>query len=72
MKFSTYSYKNQADVVVFVWKCTSVQNNVVNHVARLFGAVEAEGAVQVLRDLLRCITIVTRLHVYREVNPETD
>lgn len=57
----TFSYKNQ---VVYVWICTSVQNNVVDHAARVTGVVEAKWAAQVFRDLLRCVVVVTCLHVH--------
>lgn len=48
-------YTNQD---VCICKRTSVQNNVVDHAARVIGVVEAERAAQVFRDLLRRVVIV--------------
>lgn len=52
--------------------CTSVQDNVVNHIALVFGVVEAERAAQVFRDVVRCIVVVTGLHMHGEGIPEID
>lgn len=51
---------------------TSVQNNVVDHIALVFGVVKAERAAQVFRQVLRCVVIVTGLHVHGEGIPEAD
>lgn len=52
--------------------CTSVQDNVVNHIALVFGVIEAERAAQVFGDVVRCIVVVTGLHMHGEGIPETD
>jgi len=59
-------------LVAFFRKSTSVQNNVVNHVALVFGVVEAERAAQVFRKLLGCVVVVTGLHMHIEGIPEID
>lgn len=46
--------------------CTSVQDNVVDHIALVFGVVEAERAAQVFREVVRCIVVVTGLHMHGE------
>lgn len=51
---------------------TSVQDNVVDHIALVFGVVEAERAAQVFREVLRCIVVVSSLHMHGEGIPETD
>lgn len=51
---------------------TSVQDNVVNHIAPVFGVVEAERAAQVFREVLRCIVVVTSLHMQVKGIPERD
>lgn len=52
--------------------CTSVQDNVVDHIALVFGVIEAERAAQVFRDVVRCVVVVTGLHVHGEGIPEAD
>lgn len=47
-----------------------MQNNVVDHVALVFGVVEAERAAQVFGELLRRVVVVTCLHVHGEGVPE--
>lgn len=50
-----------------------MQDDVVDHIAPVFGVVEAEGAAQVFRQVLRCsAVVVTGLHVHVEGNPERD
>lgn len=49
-----------------------MQDNVVNHIALVFGVVEAERAAQVFREVLRCIVVVSRLHMHGEVIPASD
>lgn len=49
-----------------------MQDNVVDHIALVFGVVEAEGAAQVFGEILRCIVVVTSLHVHVEAVPETE
>lgn len=50
---------------------TSVQDNVVDHIALVFGVIEAEGAAQVFRDVGGRTVIVAGLHVNGEGVPET-
>lgn len=50
---------------------TSVQDNVVNHIALVFGVVEAERAAQIFREVLGCVVVVSSLHMHGEVIPET-
>lgn len=51
---------------------TSVENNVVNHVALVPGVVETERAAQVFRKLLRwTVVVVTSLRMNAEGIPET-
>lgn len=50
---------------------TSVQDNVVDHIALVFGVIEAEGAAQVFRDVRRCTVVVAGLHVNGEGVPAT-
>lgn len=38
----------------------------VNHIALVFGVVEAERAAQVFREVVRCIVVVTSLHMHGE------
>lgn len=45
---------------------TSVQHDVVNHIALVFGVIEAEGAAQVFGDVFRFTAVVTGLHMYGE------
>ncbi len=52
--------------------CTSVQNNVVNHIALVFGVVEAKRAAEVFREVVRCIVVVTGLHMHGEGIPEIE
>lgn len=51
---------------------TSVQNNVVDHVALAFGVVEAERAAQVFSEVLWHVVVVTRLYMHGEGIPEAD
>lgn len=44
----------------------------VNHIALVFGVVEAERAAQVFREVFRCIVVVTGLHMRSEGIPEID
>lgn len=39
--------------------CTSVQDNVVDHIALVFGVIETERAAQVFGDVFRFIVVVT-------------
>lgn len=48
---------------------TSVQHDVVDHIALVFGVIEAEGAAQVFGDVFRFTAVVTRLHVHGEAVP---
>lgn len=50
--------------------CTSVQNNVVYHIAFVSGVVEAERAAQVFGDVFRFTVVMTRLHVHGEAIPD--
>lgn len=50
---------------------TSVQDNVVDHIALVFGVIEAEGAAQVFRDVGRRAVVVAGLHVNGEGVPAT-
>lgn len=50
---------------------TSVQDNVVDHIALVFGVIEAEGAAQVFRDVSRRTVVVAGLHVNGEGVPAT-
>lgn len=59
-------------MVAFSMMCTSVQDNVVNHIALVFGVVETERAAQVFRDVLGYVVVVTGLHMHGEGIPETD
>lgn len=59
-------------LVPFCIMCTSVQDNVVNHIALVFGVVEAERAAQVFWEVLRCVVVVTGLHMHGECIPEKD
>lgn len=52
--------------------CTSVQDNVVNHIALVFGVVEAEGAAQVFGEVVGCVVVVTGLHMHGEGIPGMD
>lgn len=45
---------------------TSVQHDVVDHIALVFGVIEAEGAAQVFGDVFRFTAVVTGLHMYGE------
>lgn len=49
-----------------------MQDNVVNHIAPVFGVVEAQRAAEVFREVLRCIVVVTGLHMQVEGIPERD
>lgn len=49
-----------------------MQHNVVDHIALVFGVVEAERAAQVFRDDFRCMVVVTGLHMHGEGMPEKD
>lgn len=51
---------------------TSVQDNVVDHIALVFGVIEAEGAAQVFRDVGRRAVVVAGLHVNGEGVPVTE
>lgn len=57
--------------VVFTM-CTSVQDNVVNHIALVFGVIEAERAAQVFKDVIRCTVVVSCLHMHVEGIPEIE
>lgn len=50
--------------------CTSVQDNVVNHIALVFGVIEAERAAQVFKDFIRGTVVVACLHMHGEGIPE--
>lgn len=52
--------------------CTSVQDNVVNHIALVFGVIEAERAAQVFKDVIRCTVVVSCLHMHVEGIPEIE
>lgn len=52
-----------------MWERTSVQHDVVDHVALVFGVVEAEGAAEVFGEVFRLTAVVTRLHVNGEAVP---
>lgn len=49
---------------------TSVQHDVVDHIALVFGVIEAEGAAQIFGDVFRFTAVVTRLHMHGEAVPE--
>lgn len=51
------------------WKRTSVQHDVVDHIALVFGVVEAEGAAEVFGEVFRFTAVVTCLHVHGEAVP---
>lgn len=51
---------------------TSMQDNVVDHIALVSGVVETEGAAKFFRRFLLDIVVVPCLHVHGEVVPETD
>ena len=51
---------------------TSVQDDVVDHIALVFGVIEAERAAQVFRQVVRCAAVVTGLHMHGEGVPERD
>lgn len=48
---------------------TSVQDNVVNHIALVFGVVQTERAAQVFGNVLGRVVVVTSLHVHVEGIP---
>lgn len=50
---------------------TSVQHDVVDHIALVFGVIEAEGAAQIFGDVFRFTAAVTRLHMQGEAVPVT-
>lgn len=52
-------------------KPTSVQHDVVDHIALVFGVVEAEGAAQIFGDVFRVTAVVTCLHMNGEAVPVT-
>lgn len=52
--------------------CTSVQDNVVNHIALVSGVIEAERAAQVFKDFIRCTVVVACLNMQGEGIPEID
>lgn len=60
--------------MLFCMMCgvTSVQDDVVDHIALVFGVVEAERTAQVFRALLRDADAVTCLHMHGEGIPEVD
>lgn len=59
-------------LVPFYMVCTSVQDNVVNHIALVFGVIEAERTAQVFWEVFSCVVVVTGLHVHGEGIPEKD
>lgn len=52
--------------------CTSVQDDVVNHIALVFGVIEAERAAQVFREVVGGAAVVTGLHMHGKGIPEAD
>ncbi len=52
--------------------CTSVQDDVVDHIALVFGVIEAERAAQIFREVFRCVVVVTGLHMHGEGTPEAE
>lgn len=51
--------------------CTSVQDDVVDHIALVFGVIEAEGAAQVFGDVNGGAVVVAGLNVHSEGMPGT-
>lgn len=44
----------------------------VNHIALVFGVIEAERAAQVFKDVIRCTVVVSCLHMHVEGIPEIE
>ena len=44
----------------------------VNHIALVFGVIEAERAAQIFREVVRYVVVVTGVHVHGEVIPDVD
>lgn len=49
-----------------------MQDNVVNHIALVFGVIEAERAAQIFGEVVRYVVVVTGVHVHGEGIPEVD
>lgn len=46
-----------------------MQHDVVDHIALVFGVIEAEGAAQIFGDVFRFTAVVTCLHMHGEAVP---